>query len=79
MLACWAKRGIITTEEADLPVNGLMEILENQRRLNPLEGTERGYHSFIEARLVEKVGDVGKKLHTARSRNDQVPQTSGSI
>ncbi len=68
------RQGIITTEEADLLVNGLIEILEEikEGKLNPLEGTEEDIHSFIEARLVEKVGDVGKKLHTARSRNDQV-------
>lgn len=68
------RQGIITTEEADLLVSGLMEIQEEikEGRINPADGREEDIHSYIEARLVEKVGDVGKKLHTARSRNDQV-------
>lgn len=68
------RQGIITTEEADLLVSGLMEIQEEikEGRINPADGMEEDIHSYIEARLVEKVGDVGKKLHTARSRNDQV-------
>lgn len=68
-----AKQGIITQEEADTIVKGLMdirkEIEEGKLRLNPeLEDI----HMNIEARLMEKVGEVGGKLHTGRSRNDQV-------
>ncbi len=66
-------QGIIPPEEAELLVRGLEEILQEieEGRLS-LEGEYEDIHSFVEARLVEKVGDVGKKLHTGRSRNDQV-------
>ena len=68
------RQGIITTDETETLVSGLNEILEEieSGKLCPEEGVEEDIHSFIEARLVEKVGDAGKKLHTARSRNDQV-------
>jgi argininosuccinate lyase len=67
------KIGLLSTKEKDLLVRGLEEIkaeIEDGRfRFDPkLEDI----HMHIEARLTEKVGEVGKKLHTARSRNDQV-------
>ncbi|NPV30163.1 MAG: argininosuccinate lyase [Firmicutes bacterium] len=67
------RQGIIGPEEAELLVRGLEEIREEleEGRL-ACDPEAEDVHSFIEARLVEKVGEVGKKLHTARSRNDQV-------
>lgn len=68
-----SRQGIITEEEKDSIVKGLNDIrteLEN----GSLEITEEyeDIHSFVEAKLTERIGDAGKKLHTGRSRNDQV-------
>ena len=68
-----AKQGIISDKEAETIINGLSaikeEIEQGKFRFQPeLEDI----HMNIEARLLEKVGEVGGKLHTARSRNDQV-------
>jgi len=68
-----AKQGIISDKEAEVIIEGLtsirQEIEQDKFRLKPeLEDI----HMNIEARLIEKVGEVGGKLHTARSRNDQV-------
>ena len=72
-----AKQGIITMAEGKAIVEGLAEIgeeiSEGKFQFKPeLEDI----HMNIEARLVEKLGDTGKKLHTARSRNDQIALTS---
>ena len=68
-----AKQGIITEDEAGLIVGGLTEIAKeiSQGKFRFKVELE-DIHMNIEARLIEKIGDVGKKLHTARSRNDQV-------
>jgi len=68
-----AGRGILTEEEAGRIVEGLAEIRREMDRGEHLagEGAE-DIHSLVEALLVEKIGPVGEKLHTARSRNDQV-------
>ncbi len=68
-----ARQGIILKKEAEIITNGLASIAEEieqgKFQFNPeLEDI----HMNIEARLIEKVGEVGGKLHTARSRNDQV-------
>ena len=68
-----SRQGIITEEEKASIVKGLNDIrteLEN----GSLEITEEyeDIHSFVEAKLTERIGDAGKKLHTGRSRNDQV-------
>ncbi len=68
-----AKQGIIQPEEAEVVISGLdsirQEIEQGKFQFKPeLEDI----HMNIEARLIEKVGEVGGKLHTARSRNDQV-------
>ena len=68
-----AKQGIISKKEADIITEGLAsirkEIEQGKLQFKPeLEDI----HMNIEARLIEKVGEVGGKLHTARSRNDQV-------
>lgn len=68
-----AHTGIISPEEGEQLVNGLEQIRKEYRQgfFNP--GVEaEDVHFAVERRLTELVGDVGKKLHTARSRNDQV-------
>jgi argininosuccinate lyase len=65
--------GIITHEEAALIMGGLGEILrEIERGGLSLDSSQEDIHMAIEHRLIQKVGEVGGKLHTARSRNDQV-------
>jgi len=68
-----AKQGIITHDEADAIVAGLREILtEIERGEFEFSIAREDIHMNVEARLIEKIGPVGGKLHTARSRNDQV-------
>lgn len=65
---------VISSEEAALIESGLRTILENGKT-NPEYFATRDaedVHSFVEAELVELIGDAGRKLHTGRSRNDQV-------
>lgn len=71
--AMLAKQGLISDEEKDLIVNGLQSILDDIEKGN-LEITQEyeDIHSFVESKLIERIGDAGKKLHTGRSRNDQV-------
>ena len=66
-------KGIITPMDADLLINGLQEIL-NDLESGKLEFDPscEDIHMFVEQVLTERIGDTGKKLHTARSRNDQV-------
>ncbi len=65
--------GIITKEEADTLIEGLEKIRQEYRSGNFNPGIDQeDVHFAVERRLTELVGDVGKKLHTARSRNDQV-------
>ncbi len=67
------KQGIIAEEEARLIQRGLEEIEEEIRSDSfPYDLSLEDIHMNIEGRLVEKVGPVGGKLHTGRSRNDQV-------
>jgi argininosuccinate lyase len=68
-----AHTGIISSEEGDQLVNGLEQIRQEYRQGDFQPGVEaEDVHFAVERRLTELVGDVGKKLHTARSRNDQV-------
>ncbi len=68
-----AKQSIITTDESKTIIKGLNDILrEIERGEFKFNTGLEDIHMNIEHRLVEKVGDVGGKLHTARSRNDQV-------
>jgi argininosuccinate lyase len=68
-----AKTGIISDTEAQQLVAGLEQIRQEYRQGNFQPGIEaEDVHFAVERRLTEIVGDVGKKLHTARSRNDQV-------
>ncbi|MCR4989810.1 MAG: argininosuccinate lyase [Lachnospiraceae bacterium] len=67
------KQGILTLEEKDSIVKGLTDIRnELESGSLKIEGEYEDVHSFIEAKLIEKIGDAGKKMHTGRSRNDQV-------
>jgi len=68
-----ARQGIIAAEEAEAIVAGLHGILaEIERGEFEFSIAREDIHMNIEARLIEKIGPVGGKLHTARSRNDQV-------
>ena len=65
--------GIITGAECDSIVDGLKEIRADIERDDFAWSTElEDIHMNIEARLIERIGETGKKLHTGRSRNDQV-------
>ena len=68
-----AKQGILTEEDRDAIVKGLEGIREDLDN-GTLEITteHEDIHSFVEAVLTERVGEAGKRLHTGRSRNDQV-------
>ncbi len=71
--AMLAKCGIITGNEAEILTDGLAGILADlESGALPVDMTAEDIHMFVEQVLTERVGDVGKKLHTARSRNDQV-------
>ena len=70
-----AKQGILSQQDKDNIIKGLEGILEDldSGKLEILPGS--GYediHSFVEGTLTERIGDAGKRLHTGRSRNDQV-------
>ena len=65
--------GLLTEEEGRQITEGLNSILEDiESGKLPLSGDYEDIHSFVEINLIKRIGDVGKKLHTARSRNDQV-------
>ena len=68
-----AKQGILTEEEKGQIIKGLEGIRADVEN-GTLEITEEyeDIHSFVEANLIDRIGDAGKKLHTGRSRNDQV-------
>lgn len=68
-----AAQGIINDDEKDSIVKGLNGILSDIQNGSLVFTSEHeDIHSFVEAHLIERIGDVGKKLHTGRSRNDQV-------
>jgi argininosuccinate lyase len=68
-----AKQGIISNEEKEQIINGLTGIKEDIHNGSlVIDGESEDIHSFVEAHLIERIGDAGKKLHTGRSRNDQV-------
>lgn len=68
-----AKQGILTEAERDEIIGGLDSIVADVEA-GRLEITSEyeDIHSFVEANLIDRIGDTGKKLHTGRSRNDQV-------
>ena len=68
-----AKQGILTEAERDDILKGLSGILQDVESGNLLiDSKYEDIHSFVEANLIDRIGDAGKKLHTGRSRNDQV-------
>ena len=71
--AMLAAKGIITGEEADTLIEGLAGILQDlDSGALSVDMESEDIHMFVEQVLTQRLGDVGKKLHTARSRNDQV-------
>ncbi|RHV08595.1 argininosuccinate lyase [Firmicutes bacterium OM07-11] len=68
-----AKQGILTEDEKKQIIEGLNGIKQDVEN-GTLEITDKyeDIHSFVEANLIDRIGDAGKKLHTGRSRNDQV-------
>lgn len=71
--AMLAAKGIITENDAETLIDGLQQILEDiESGVLEIDLSCEDIHMFVEQVLTERIGDVGKKLHTARSRNDQV-------
>ena len=71
--AMLARQGILPQKDVDTIIDGLAEILDDLQNgtLTFAAGGE-DIHMFIEAELTKRIGEAGKRLHTARSRNDQV-------
>ena len=67
------RAGVLTPDEGRRIREGLRAILEEGQR-NPafLTGADEDVHSFVERQLVARIGEAGLRLHTGRSRNDQV-------
>ncbi len=66
-------KGIIATSEAESLIDGLQGILDDIKSGKlEIDKSAEDIHMFVESELTKRMGDVGKKLHTARSRNDQV-------
>ncbi len=69
-----ARAGVLSAAECERLVGALNTLL-GEARSNPrlaADADDEDVHSYVERRLIEAVGDLGKKLHTGRSRNDQV-------
>ncbi|WP_051275618.1 argininosuccinate lyase [Aestuariibacter salexigens] len=69
-----AKAGVLSSDEQQKIEQVLSELLDSAKRneLDFASSGEEDIHSFVEAALIDKLGDIGRKLHTGRSRNDQV-------
>lgn len=68
-----SKCEILKKEEEILIIDGLVSILNDiESGVLKIEGDYEDIHSFVEINLIKRIGEVGKKLHTGRSRNDQV-------
>ena len=68
-----AGAGVFSKAEAETVSAALVDILERGRREPAfVDGPDEDVHAFVERQLVERVGDLGKRLHTGRSRNEQV-------
>src|SRR5690349_293204 len=67
------KAGVLSPDDARGIATGLHEILQ-RGRAEPawVSGPDEDVHSFVERQLVERIGDAGRRLHTGRSRNEQV-------
>ena len=67
------EKNIISKNESEKIINGLKDILSDLEKGNLLfNSSSEDIHMFIEEELTKRIGDTGKRLHTARSRNDQV-------
>lgn len=68
-----AKQGILSEEDKDKIIQGLKGICQDIKDGTlEFDETSEDIHSFVEANLIDRIGDAGKRLHTGRSRNDQV-------
>ncbi|MBR5869200.1 MAG: argininosuccinate lyase [Clostridia bacterium] len=68
-----SRQGIISVSDAEQIAQGLAGILEDlDSGKLPFDETAEDIHMFVEQELTKRIGDAGKRLHTARSRNDQV-------
>src|SRR5436190_23084189 len=68
-----AAAGVLSKSDAAAIRHGLEDILDSGRAdAGFVAGPDEDVHSFVERKLVEKIGDAGKRLHTGRSRNEQV-------
>ena len=68
-----AKQGILSEEDKTAIIDGLNGILADiENGSLEISSTSEDIHSFVEQTLIERIGDAGKRLHTGRSRNDQV-------
>ncbi|MGN1347371.1 MAG: argininosuccinate lyase [Acutalibacteraceae bacterium] len=71
--AMLSAQGIITEKESDSIIDGLQTILDDiESGALPIDFEAEDIHMFVEQVLTQRIGEAGKKLHTARSRNDQV-------
>ena len=65
--------GMLSQQDASAIVAALKDILEEGRRHpESVAGPDEDVHSYVERRLIERIGDAGRRLHTGRSRNEQV-------
>ena len=68
-----ARQGIISEADKELIFKGLTDILADiESGELPIDQNSEDIHMFIESELTKRIGEAGKRLHTARSRNDQV-------
>ncbi|MDP6582998.1 MAG: lyase family protein, partial [Vicinamibacterales bacterium] len=68
-----AGAGVLSADDASAIREALTEIRERGRREPAfLSGADEDIHAFVERQLIERTGDVGRRLHTGRSRNEQV-------
>ena len=68
-----ADAGVISREECDAIIGGLSQmIVDSENQADFFNSNAEDVHSFIEGKLIDIIGDAGRKLHTGRSRNDQV-------
>src|SRR5439155_15186221 len=65
--------GVFDAREAESVTSALRDILQSGlSRPSLVDGPDEDVHAFVERQLIERVGDLGKRLHTGRSRNEQV-------
>ena len=68
-----AKQEIVSEEDKDVIISGLKGILDDvEKGVLEFSPEYEDIHSFVESNLIKRIGDAGKRLHTGRSRNDQV-------